>query len=65
MPGIDWEALEDDDTPRVQRIRRNTSPVSGRHDMQRRAENGRNRIRKARREKLAAETATGSYAEDY
>jgi hypothetical protein len=30
-------------------IRRNTDPVSGRHDMQRRAENGGNRYRKERK----------------
>ena len=40
--------FEDMDEPTFEPIRRSTEPVSGKHDLQRRAENGINRFRKAR-----------------
>lgn len=40
--------FEDMDEPRFEPIRRSTEPVSGRHDLQRRSENGANRFRKER-----------------
>lgn len=48
---------EDDDATgfaSFEPIRRNTDPVSGKHDMQRRAENGINRFRKNRQAKEQA-----------
>lgn len=43
--------FEDMDAPAFEPIRRSTEPVSGKHDLQRRAENGINRYRKARQAK--------------
>lgn len=40
--------FEDMDEPTFEPIRRSTEPVNGKHDLQRRAENGINRFRKAR-----------------
>jgi hypothetical protein len=40
--------FEDMDEPTFEPIRRSQEPVSGKHDLQRRAENGINRFRKAR-----------------
>lgn len=40
--------FEDMDEPTFEPIRRSAEPVSGKHDLQRRAENGINRFRKAR-----------------
>jgi hypothetical protein len=53
---INYDDYEDDETPSFERIRKDNNaanePVSGRHDIQRRAENGRNRfIKTARRQK--------------
>lgn len=46
---INYEDFEDDDTPAREKIHRNREPVNGRHDMQRRAENGKNRAIKTQR----------------
>ena len=43
--------FEDMDEPTFEPIRKSAEPVSGKHDLQRRAENGINRYRKARKEK--------------
>jgi hypothetical protein len=43
--------FEDDETPSSEPIRRDNKPVSGRHDLQRRSENAKNRFRKLRNEK--------------
>lgn len=43
--------FDDMDEPTFEPIRRSTEPVNGKHDFQRRAENGVNRYRKARQEK--------------
>lgn len=43
--------FDDMDEPTFEPIRRSTEPVSGKHDLQRRAENGINRYRKARQAK--------------
>jgi hypothetical protein len=40
--------FEDMDEPTFEPIRRSAEPVNGKHDLQRRAENGINRFRKAR-----------------
>ena len=49
---IDYDEYEDDDTPTHEKIRKNTEPVNGRHDIQRRSENGKNRfIKSLRRQK--------------
>jgi hypothetical protein len=49
---INYDEYDDDDSPTYERIRRGNgseNPVNGRHDMQRRAENGKNRSIKALR----------------
>ena len=53
MPRIDIRDFDFDDyeQPMVEPIRRNQDPVNGKHDLQRRAENGINRYRKARQAK--------------
>lgn len=52
MPRINWLELEDDEMePTFEPIRRSSEPVSDRHVNQRRAENGINRFRNARKAK--------------
>lgn len=47
LQDIDMD-FDDIDIPAFEPIRRSSDPVSGKQDMQRRAENGINRFRKAR-----------------
>lgn len=50
MPRINWYDPEEyDDIPTRETIRRNTEPVNGHHDMQRRTENAVNRNIKVQR----------------
>ena len=53
MPRINWLELNEDEQndPTFEPIRRSSEPVSDRHVNQRRAENGINRFRKARKAK--------------
>jgi hypothetical protein len=53
MPRINIQDFdfEDYEAPSVEPIRRSTEPVNGKHDLQRRAENGINRFRKDRQSK--------------
>jgi hypothetical protein len=50
MPRLNLQHLDFDevDKPIFEPVRRSTEPVNGKHDLQRRAENGINRFRKAR-----------------
>ncbi len=60
MPRIKWDAdMEDFDSPEFEPMRRDNSPVSGRHDMQRRAEDGINRGRKAEQIRAERRNAEG------
>jgi len=53
VPRINWLELNEDEQndPTFEPIRRSSEPVSDRHVNQRRAENGINRFRKARKAK--------------
>ena len=46
MPRLNLAYLDLDELPSFEPTRRDQSPVSGKHDLQRRAENGINRFRR-------------------